>query len=265
MNSIIEAKPQSTDPLPFILPLIFALVLGQFFAPSFEAIQNEANEGEVSTQIIEEANLYTAARNAEKAQQYTWLIAVITIVVLVFLGIHFKVYLKHFPFRITAWGVLVGVIGAVLWITICKMHLEYRILEWAGLETWLPKRVEFDPWQIDSEPQRFLFLGFRFLLLAGLTPIFEELFLRGWLIRYVDNENWWNQSLGQLSFRACAAATLYGVVAHPGEVFAALVWFSLITFMMKRTGRFWDCVLAHMVTNLLLGLWVVYSGDWFLW
>jgi membrane protease YdiL (CAAX protease family) len=33
---------------------------------------------------------------------------------------------------------------------------------------------------------------------------------------------------------------------------------------MVRTRSLWACVVAHGVTNLLLGLYVVYSGDWFL-
>jgi hypothetical protein len=43
---------------------------------------------------------------------------------------------------------------------------------------------------------------------------------------------------------------------------AALVWFSLVTLLMVRTRSMWDCVVAHAVTNLLLGIYVVYSGSW---
>jgi len=33
---------------------------------------------------------------------------------------------------------------------------------------------------------------------------------------------------------------------------------------MIRTRNLWDCVVAHAVTNLLLGLYVVHSGQWHL-
>jgi membrane protease YdiL (CAAX protease family) len=38
------------------------------------------------------------------------------------------------------------------------------------------------------------------------------------------------------------------------------VWFSLVTWLMVRTKNIWDCVAAHMITNLLLGLFVVIEG-----
>jgi hypothetical protein len=48
-------------------------------------------------------------------------------------------------------------------------------------------------------------------------------------------------------------------------MFAAVVWFSLVTWLMIRTGNIWDCVAAHAVTNLLLGIYVLVSHDWHLW
>ncbi len=264
MNSNLDAENDLATPLPFILPFVVVMVMG-LFAPKFDVLLSESTNSELTSQQIEETNQYTAKRNSQMAKHYTWIVVAKVVAVLGVLCVFASTYLKHFPWKISYWGFLIGVIGTVLWIAICKLHLEQSVLQLLGWESWLPRRVGFDPGQIESETGRFFFLSVRFLLLAGLTPIFEELFLRGWLIRYVDNENWWTLSLGQLSLKACIAATLYGVVAHPGEFFAALIWFSLVTFMMKRTQNFWDCVVAHMVTNLLLGIWIVSSGDWFLW
>ena len=58
--------------------------------------------------------------------------------------------------------------------------------------------------------------------------------------------------------------TAVPMLMHPGELFAAAVWFSLVTWLMLRTRSIWDCVIAHAVTNLLIGLWVLWSGDWWL-
>jgi hypothetical protein len=55
------------------------------------------------------------------------------------------------------------------------------------------------------------------------------------------------------------------MMMHPAELLAALVWFSLITWLMVRTKNIWDCVAAHAVTNLLLGMYVVARGAWHLW
>ena len=232
----------------FVLPLILILVSGMF-APSFET----------------ETDPYTVGRNNVKAFYYTLFIIGQVLVVSGVVAYFFRVYRSQFPLRVSPLSVLVGVVGCVLWIGIAKLGIEHETLKAVGLEAWMPKRVGFNPFQIESTGQRYLFLTFRFVLLAGLIPVVEELFLRGWLIRFIDNENFWVPTLSRLSFRACAAATLYGVLTHPGEIVAAIVWFSLVTWLMKRTGLFWDCVVAHAVTNLLLGIWVIYSSDWFLW
>jgi hypothetical protein len=55
------------------------------------------------------------------------------------------------------------------------------------------------------------------------------------------------------------------MLMHPGELLAAGVWFSLVTLLMVRTKNIWDCVAAHAVTNLLLGIYVVTYGQWQLW
>jgi len=52
-------------------------------------------------------------------------------------------------------------------------------------------------------------------------------------------------------------ATAVAVSLHPAELLAELCWFSLVTWLMVRTRNIWDCVVAHGVTNLLLGLYVV--------
>ena len=68
---------------------------------------------------------------------------------------------------------------------------------------------------------------------------------------------------GTLTPVAIAAGTLLPMLLHPGEMFAAAVWFSLVTWLMYKTKNIWDCVVAHAVTNLLLGVWVVTTGDWY--
>ena len=49
------------------------------------------------------------------------------------------------------------------------------------------------------------------------------------------------------------------------EALAAIAWFSLVTWLVNRTGKFWDAVVAHAVTNLLLGIYVCTYSQWQLW
>lgn len=108
------------------------------------------------------------------------------------------------------------------------------------------------------------FLLVRFFGLALLVPVIEEAFLRAFLMRFVMHDNWTEIPFGTVNRMALAAGILVPVLYHP-EKLAALVWFSLVTWLMVRTKNFWNCVVAHSVTNLLLGIYVVTTGSWQLW
>ena len=108
------------------------------------------------------------------------------------------------------------------------------------------------------------FLAVRFFGLAIIIAIAEEMFLRGFIMRYIQNpDSWPTLSFAKLGWPALIASTVLPMLMHPGELFAALVWFSMITWLLVRTRSIWDCIVAHMVTNLLLGIYVVYTDSWY--
>jgi membrane protease YdiL (CAAX protease family) len=78
------------------------------------------------------------------------------------------------------------------------------------------------------------------------------------------NPTWWEVPFGEANRAAILVGTLFPVLYHP-EKLAALVWFSLVTWLMLRTRNIWDCVAAHAITNLMLGIYVVAAHDWRLW
>ena len=198
-----------------------------------------------------------------------YLILVIVRVLLIgaVLAACWKLYLREFPFQIDRWGWLVGVFGGVLWIVACGLNIEPRLLNSLGFsETAVGARAGVDPFELyESNAYRWTFFAFRFTLLVVVVPIAEELFLRGFLIRVIDSDDWAEQPLDQIGKAGLIAGTVYGVLTHPSEFVAAALWFSLITLLMVRTGRFWNCVLAHAITNLILGLYLCYTHNWQLW
>jgi CAAX prenyl protease-like protein len=178
-----------------------------------------------------------------------------------------KLYLREFPFQIDRWGWLVGAFGGVLWIAVCGLQVEPWLLAKLGFsETAWGARAGVNPFAVyPSDADRWTFFVFRFALLVLIVPIAEELFLRGFLIRVIDSDNWSEQSFSQIGKAGLIAGTVYGVLTHPSEFVAAALWFSLISGLMVRTGRFWNCVLAHAITNLMLGIYVCYTHNWQLW
>jgi CAAX prenyl protease-like protein len=109
------------------------------------------------------------------------------------------------------------------------------------------------------------FLAIRFFGLVLVVPFIEEFFLRGFLMRYCEDPDWDEIPLGVASPWVWVVPTVYGVIAHPAEMLSAIVWFSMVSWLYKKTGSVWDCVMAHLVTNLLLGLYIVNFDAWHLW
>jgi uncharacterized protein len=177
---------------------------------------------------------------------------------------------RQFPFRISFLSIAVGVVGVVIWICICRLDLEHAYLqpvfERVGLG-WIigsGERAAFNPFVhfADQKVWAWTFLAIRFFGLALIVPVIEEFFLRGFVMRFVVESDWWKVPFGNMNRLAIVLGTLVPVLMHPAELLAAAVWFSMVTWLMLRTRNIWDCVAAHAVTNLLLGIYVVSTNNW---
>jgi hypothetical protein len=176
---------------------------------------------------------------------------------------------RQFPLHVSLLAVVVGVVGVALWIWICSLRLEPKLLASLGLDALLGlgDRPAYNPLeQLQGNPAwAYTFLAIRFVGLALVVPVIEEFFLRGFLMRFVQGDQWWEVPFGQVTPLAAVVGTAVPMLMHPGELLAAFVWFSLVTWLMIRTRNIWDCVAAHAVTNLLLGIYVVTQHEWQLW
>ena len=174
---------------------------------------------------------------------------------------------RTFPLRVTLLSVLVGVVGAGVWIGLSRLHVEESVLQWLGLD-WRPApRAAYDPLTAlgDTPITLAAFLTVRFFGLVCVVPWIEEFFLRGFVVRFVIDPDWWAVPIGRTTRLALGVVIVYAVLTHPAEAVAAAVWFSLITWLVYKTRSIWDAVMAHAITNLLLGMYIVAFRDWALW
>jgi hypothetical protein len=58
--------------------------------------------------------------------------------------------------------------------------------------------------------------------------------------------------------------TLMFTLAHP-EWMAAAVYCVLLNLLLSWTRDLWNCVVAHGVSNLVLGVYVLWTDSWELW
>jgi len=244
----------------FVAPLVLFFLLASLlpYEVTVDSIE-DARAVEVDGELTELTQV--------DPDKYLTLVCVRVILMLIAIGIGWRIYTGSFPLAIDRWGVMVGLFGAVLWIGICQLQLESRLLVLIGLpDNWLGERTGVNPFSLYPDAgDRAWFLFLRFTLLVVAVPIAEELFLRGFFMRFADAVAWEDLPLNQIGMHGLAAGTLYGIFSHPSEFVAAALWFSLVSWLMIKTNRFWNCVLAHAITNLVLGLFVLSSGSWHLW
>jgi CAAX prenyl protease-like protein len=177
---------------------------------------------------------------------------------------------RDFPLKFGRLAIVVGIIGGPLWIGICQLDLEHSylqpLLKQIGLGNIIGAgdRAAFNPFEqlADRPAAIWSFLAVRFLGLVIVVPILEEFFLRGFVMRFFMDRQWWEIPFGKTDRLAVILGTAVPMTMHPGELFAAFVWFSMITWLMLRTRNIWDCVVAHALTNLILGVYVVSTNTW---
>ena len=99
---------------------------------------------------------------------------------------------------------------------------------------------------------------------ALLVPVMEELFWRSFLMRWLQAPVFEGVDPQRVGARAVLLSTFVFMLAHPlwlGAIVAGLAY----ALLYRQTGKLWTAVLAHAVTNGVLGVWVVRTGQWQFW
>jgi CAAX prenyl protease-like protein len=108
-------------------------------------------------------------------------------------------------------------------------------------------------------------LVFRTLRAALLVPILEELFWRGWLMRWLDNPDFEKVPFGRYAHQAFWLSAALFASEHGPYWDVGFLAGALYNFWAIRTKRLGDCILAHGVTNLCLSLYTIATGKWEYW
>ena len=111
-----------------------------------------------------------------------------------------------------------------------------------------------------------LFLAIRIAVSVIAVPLLEELFWRGWLMRWlIDSNKFESVALGTYTPLAFWATALLFASEHGSFWDVGLAAGVIYNWWLMRTRNLWDCILAHAVTNGVLAAWVIYAGQWQYW
>jgi len=99
---------------------------------------------------------------------------------------------------------------------------------------------------------------------ALVVPLMEELFWRSFLMRWIELPAFERVDPQRIGLKAIVLSTFIFMLAHTLWL-AAIVAGLAYAWLYRRTGKLWTAVIAHAVTNGMLGVWVVKTGQWQFW
>jgi CAAX prenyl protease-like protein len=109
------------------------------------------------------------------------------------------------------------------------------------------------------------FVLLRVLTSTALVPILEELFWRGWLMRWLIGKNFLKVPLGAYAPAAFWIVAVLFASEHGPYWEVGLAAGVIYNWWIIHTRNLADCMLAHAVTNALLSVYVLTTGQWQYW
>lgn len=165
-----------------------------------------------------------------------------------------------------AQAVLLGSAGAVFWVLLADLEANSGIKE--NLPSWLAsgKRAGFDPYHGEGSISlaSWAFVVVRLTGLIAIVPVMEEVFWRGFLMPYLIDGQFDKVKPGTYTHFSFVFVTLAFTLVHT-EWSSALVWGIGVNVLYYWTKNIWACVIMHMVSNALLGIWIMQTQSWELW
>jgi CAAX prenyl protease-like protein len=110
-----------------------------------------------------------------------------------------------------------------------------------------------------------LFILFRVLVSVITVPILEELFWRGWLMRWLIDRDFERVALGTYNTQAFWIVAVLFASEHGSFWDVGLLTGVIYNWWMIRTKSMWDCILMHAVTNACLAWYVLHYDQWMYW
>jgi CAAX prenyl protease-like protein len=114
----------------------------------------------------------------------------------------------------------------------------------------------------ELSPMVLIFRGIRATI---IVPIVEELFWRGWLMRWLINPDFEKVPLGAYTPASFLLTALLFASEHGAYWEVGLAAGLIYNAWMIRTKSLGDCILAHAVTNGILSAYVVFANKWEYW
>lgn len=142
---------------------------------------------------------------------------------------------------------------------------------WVGLDEAYPQPASTDkPWNPHAQfgvgsALAWLVIGIRIAGSSLVVPPLEEVFYRSFLYRYVTRQDFMSVPVGYFRWVPFLVTSVIFALAHADRWLAGLLCGLAYQALVSWKHRLGDAMTAHAITNLLLGIYVVYRGAWQFW
>lgn len=183
-----------------------------------------------------------------------WVFPLQTIACAIALVVFWKCY-EFGSSRVVPLAIGAGLVVFVLWVSPQMLFGQ-------------PARLDgFDPTVFENDPA--LYWGTvvaRFLRLVVVVPLVEEIFWRGFLQRYLVNERFQTVPFGKYTHLSFWGVVIGFTLVHSSADYpAAVLTGAIYGWLFVRTKTLLAPIVAHAVTNLALGLYIMKTGQWGFW
>jgi membrane protease YdiL (CAAX protease family) len=218
-----------------------------------------------------------------------------TLVTLGLLVYYWRNFTFDWSFKWALAGIVTGVVGIGFWLLPTVLYEKWQmqgpatgILRLLG---FAERKDGFDPWIFKDPIACWTSLGFRFFRAVVIVALVEEIFWRGFLMRYISmrkprrptaRENkwqalltrvigdwegdYWKQPFGRHRWLSYFIVTLLFMAAHaPVDYAGAFIYGSLTYVLCVWSKSLGACVIMHATANFLMGLYIISSGNYGLW
>ena len=133
-----------------------------------------------------------------------------------------------------------------------------------GLYPILGTPAGVNPFDHLSGARAWTWIGFRLLGASVVVAVMEEVFWRGFILRWIIRQDFRKVAIGAFTWPSFLVTSALFAVEHDRWL-VGLVAGVAYNLLLYRTKSLYACIVAHGVTNLALGLYVLYTQQWSFW
>ena len=189
----------------------------------------------------------------QKGTSVFWIYGVRSIVTLLLFIYFFRGHWREIEGRFDWKAVLVGLAVLAVWLAPVFAGRSEQV-------------VLFNPAVFNPKFGRVLAVSARLAGSAIIAPLIEEIVWRSFLMRFLISQDFLSVPLGTYRGVSFWVTVLTFALMHPmwqwgPAIFAGVLYGAYLV----KTRNLAGCILAHSVTNLGLGIYIIVTGRWGLW